>query len=124
MKIELDAVWRNTGLGVKAATAITVKQPHVEPVTMTINVYSDNGTLVDMTGKTVTFRMTPPVQSGGVIYRVSGTGNTRGEVVLTIAPPKNIQPNTYSWDLFLTNSGSDYQIVPLSAWKILTSTIS
>lgn len=124
MKITLDAVWRNTALNVKTATAMTVKQPHVEPVTLLITVYSNDGTLVDMTSRTVTFRMTPPFQGGGVIYRVSGTGNTRGEVELAVALSRNIQPNTYSWDLFMTESGSEYQIVPLSPWKILTSTIS
>lgn len=117
------AVWNNSGDRDEVTTANTITIPKGENLSLEVQVLDSDGIEVNLTGLTVTFRLAD--FNLAPIYNVSASNGTRtGKITLDIVPPAYLPSGTYSWDLWMVDGSTRYQIKPLGAFKIDDSTYS
>lgn len=118
----LKAIYPNTGLGVAATQAESLRVPHGDTASLIVSVGSDDGTLLDVNSGVLEFRLLHPV-GGQVLYRSTATGTAGSfETVVPIALPNNLPAGSYQWDLWYTpNAGTAHQVIPLGSFQFHSS---
>lgn len=126
MKTYVRGVWNNLGVGTVQQEGKTISLPKGEACTLELYVTDDAGIVRDLQLATFEFRLTNPLMPRNTIYRVGATGSTAdqlrlGHATLQIVLPGSVDPGTYHWDLWMTLSSANSQLVPLSAFLVLPS---
>ena len=117
------AVLTNTADPDEVISANTISVPKGENLTLEVQVLNSDGFEVDLTGKSVAFRLAD--FNLAPIYNVSGSDGSRtGRIVLSVNLPAYLPSGTYSWDLWMSVGSAKYQIKPMGAFKLLNSTYS
>lgn len=117
----IKGVLRTTGQEELTQQIQYAESPIGEPVVLELELRDDVGIPVNLTGNVVRFRLYD--HYGIKLYEVSKTvttNGTQGVTSLAITLP-NLRPKAYGWDIWYEVSGTKYQIVPVSVWKV-TST--
>ena len=118
----LKAVYPNTGLGVTASQAESLRVPHGDSASLIVSVGSDDGTILDVNAGTLEFRLLHTI-GGQVLYRSSVTGAAGSyETVVPVALPSSIPAGFYHWDLWYTPlAGTAHQVIPLGGFQFHSS---
>ncbi len=118
----VDVIWRNSQYETSTPQGYTVAVPKGERLNLVVAVKSNDGTTPDLRTGTVALRLVDFNLSP--IYNVSAAGSISGVAELTVNLPASVQAGTYSWDLWLTIDSVRYQLMPLSAFRLVDTTFS
>ena len=118
----VNLVWQNSQYGTDVPRGYTVELPKGERLDLIVSVKNSDGTIPDLRTGTVSCRLV--VYDLSPVYSTSAPGTTTGTAELAITLPASLRSGTYSWDLWLTIGGVRYQLMPLSAFRVVDTTFS